>query len=268
MDDEVRAYARTEEGKWLRRKVQYPADHPFGQTQETPDPKTVPDRRAVQKYIQSLRNRPSEASGLLSTSHPETSPEITLSPSPGDDKPTTKHLRGPRTKPQPRNPKSLSLVVPPTSIVVTAASPTAAEHEITLLPSRPISPHAPTARAEEEHETLADGLIRLLAVSIRQSPAPHTHLFSLARTLYALFVTDGDTSALSSDEEWDPAEHAEAETYACLCALLSDAGVAGLMIDSGRVQAGERLAKRVFWADEGLYRVLVSFFDLGLCGAY
>jgi hypothetical protein len=147
----------------------------------------------------------------------------------------------------------MTLVVPPTSIVVTAASPTI-EGEITLIPSRPITP---ALEETKEEETLADGLVRLLAVFTHQSPSQNAgQLVSLATTLFALFTTGGDTDALASDVE--TAEHAEAETEACLRALMGDVGVQALMNDEGRREAGVRLAKRVFWADEGLYRVLVS----------
>lgn len=136
---------------------------------------------------------------------------------------------------------------------MTAASPTI-EGEITLIPSRPITP---ALEETKEEETLADGLVRLLAVSIHQSPSRDAgQLVSLANTLFALFTTGGDTDVLASDLE--TGEHAEAEAYACLRAVVGDAGVHALMSDEGRKEAGERLAKRVFWADEGLYRVLVS----------
>lgn len=135
---------------------------------------------------------------------------------------------------------------------MTAASPTT-EGEITLIPSRPITP----APEEKEEEALADGLVRLLTVFVHRSPSRDARqLVSLASTLFALFTTGGDTDALASD--WEIAEHAEAETYACLRALMGDAGVQALMSETGRHEAGVRLAKRVFWADEGLYRLLVS----------
>lgn len=280
IDDNVRALAATERGKWLRRSIKYPHGHPF--TDEQADGTApggesegalpvVDDCRGILRHIQRLRARPTEPENSLEPSTVSPSPEITLSPAPTDaSRHPTRQLRGPRRKPSagPKNKNDLALdipgSVPEATIIVTAASPTTSDQPITLIPSRALD----KSKAHERNvgggamDTLADGLVRLLSVlppPTRRRLDDPGQIVELAAVLYAVFATGGDVEALvEQSDEWEVNDHAEAETFWCLQALINDQGLQGLFLERGLLEASTRLAKRVFWADQGLYRLLVS----------
>lgn len=112
----------------------------------------------------------------------------------------------------------------------------------------------------EPEDTSADALVRMLAVLVRRSDVSTGDIAKLvewAGVIYAVFVTEGDVEALvERGDGWETNDHAEAEAFWCLQAMTIGTGLEEVMRGSGSI--ANALARRVFWADEGLYRILVS----------
>lgn len=273
IDAQVRALVETPRGRWIRRRITYHRDHPFARHRsETQSPSV--DRRGIVRRLErirttrdrSFRSHPSTDAAPSSSSR---SPEITLSPS--EDITKKPHVRGPRAKALPKNRNHLSLDIPipstetsasaaaATTIIVTAASPTTPVHPVTLLPPREITPHA-DAVVREPEDTSADALVRMLAVLVRRSDVSTGDIAKLvewAGIVYAVFVTEGDVEALvEGGDGWGTNDDAEAEAFWYLQAMTIGAGLEEVMRGSRSIASA--LARRVFWADEGLYRILVS----------
>ncbi|KAJ9097660.1 hypothetical protein QFC21_004697 [Naganishia friedmannii] len=293
----VQQLSETRRGAWLKSKINHEKGHPFavpkagtkvgagepgGETIEGYAP--VKNRRTVFRHLETIRTRSqfAEAQPDPRTSHGLTpaedttnststsvsrSPEIILSPSPGDDPKQHKtSLRGPRSKPAgpPKNKNNLSLNIPPsapTAIIVTAASPTTPVNPITLVPPRTLTPRAEIDSADPRmDDTHADALTRLLFVLLRNPAHPPPYVpeitVELASVMYALYATDGDVEALDEGGQWAVNEYAEADAYWCARALIGEVALAGLFMPGNQLL--EKLAKRVVWADAALYRLLVA----------
>ncbi|KAJ9123921.1 hypothetical protein QFC22_000712 [Naganishia vaughanmartiniae] len=296
--DSVQQLSETPRGAWLKSKIKYENGHPFavtnadtgeesnvlgdGTTERYPP---VQSRRTVFQHLerlhstsQSTDHQPEphtvhgltpakDASNTTSTSVSQR-PEIILSPSPGDE-PKQHHktsLRGPRSKPgAQKNKNILSLNIPPsapTAIIITAASPTTPVNPITLVPPRTLALRAEIDLADPKMEdTHADALTRLLFVLLRNPAHPPPYVpeitVDLASILYALYATGGDVEALQEGGgQWFMNEYAEADAYWCVRALMGEVALAGLLVPGNQLL--KKLAKRVFWADDGLYRLLIA----------
>lgn len=274
IDRRINALGETTRAGWIRRRITYPREHPFADDRQAEGAKV--DRRGIARHLERIRKAQNKARSSLSADSPapapSQSPEITLSPS--EDTIKKSNVRGPRAKTLPKNKYQLSLDIPSagtstsTTIIVTAASPTTPVHSVTLVPPREISPRVEVAERVLE-DTAADALVRILCVLVRRTSMSLRDVEKIvewAATVYAVFVTGGDVEALTDGEEWETEDHAEAETYWCLQAMVIGAGLEIVLGDaSGAV--GSRLARRVFWADEGLYRILVSDTS-GFCHAW
>ncbi|KAJ9105154.1 hypothetical protein QFC19_003612 [Naganishia cerealis] len=296
----VQQLSETSRGAWLKSKIKYADEHPFvvpqadvkegtnelaGGTSRCHSP--VKNRRAVFRHLEKIRTRsppavpqentspvqeksPSEDTDNVASITVSQSPEIVLSPAPINQSKSQKHsLRGPRSKPGlVKNKNNLSVDIPsatPAKIIVTAASPTTPLNSITLVPPRTISPRAEIDSADPElDDTHADALTRLLFVLLRHPAHPPPYIpeitVELASVLYALYATDGDVDALGEEGQWSMNDYAESDAYWCVRALMGEVALAGSLVPGNQLL--EKLAKRVFWADDTLYRLLVGFLFL------
>jgi hypothetical protein len=179
-----------------------------------------------------------------------------------------------------------------------APLPLGMSDSITLLKSQEIRPPTPHTIQDLSQEialglpdTHVECLIRLLYVffSSHKEFAYESGTVEIARIFYTLFASGGLTTALDGgpaqkktrrmmvettldteslpehesdviSNEWS--RHAEAETFWCLVAIMGELGDVYLAADDEaevQLQAYSiKWTKRLKWADEGLYRVLVS----------
>jgi hypothetical protein len=263
----VKALGEMPRARWIRRRITYPREHPFADDRQEAGEGVSVDRRGIARHLERIRRAQNMTPPMLSAESsspgPSQSPEITLSPS--EDTIKKSNVRGPRAKSLPKNKNQLSLDIPSvgtsasTMIIVTAASPTTPVHPVTLVPPREISPRVEVAEGDSE-DTAADALVRLLCVLVRRMDLQNRDVEKLvewAAIVHAVFVTGGDIEALTEGNDWETEDHAEAKTYWCLQAMISGAGLE-MVLQGGSGAMSSRLARRVFWADEGLYRILVS----------
>lgn len=162
-----------------------------------------------------------------------TSPAIVLSPSEDERfEKRRKDVDGLSTIKTPR----LSLSTAVTGLVNTEASP------ITLLSPHPIpSVDASSIPLQDRN---SDCLLRLLYVFSSANPAIEltSGISEVARTLYTVFQGGA---------------HVEADTYWAFTGLMGELGDVVLGVEEVQT-AMKRLDERVRWADEGLWRELVS----------